>query len=117
MKLSGLMSCFFFSLPGQINGKQPTGSGHNPRTFITVLLGSHLRGIFRLKGSQPHLLVRECLGAPCVPSSPGELPEASSTSVLTLLLWLFSACFLFTSVLDCRVSLTHKKPQPSHLEV
>ena len=34
MKLSGLMSCFF-SLPGQINGKQPTASGHNPRTFIT----------------------------------------------------------------------------------
>ena len=34
MKLSGLMSCFF-SLPGQINGKQPTESGHNPRTFIT----------------------------------------------------------------------------------
>lgn len=40
-------------------------------------------------------------------------PEASSTSVLTPFLWLFSASFLFTSGLGCLAGLTHRKP--SHL--
>lgn len=44
-------------------------------------------------------------------------PPEASMSVLTAFLWLFSACFLFTSVLGCLVGLTHRKPQPSHLVV
>lgn len=56
-----------------------------PGPLQPVLLGGYLRGIFQLNWYQLYPFVCECLEfSLCVPFGLRELPEASSTSVLTL---------------------------------